>query len=1040
MNALIKFFIDRSLIVNLFTVFILIVGSYFLVTLQKEMFEPVDFDVILVNTSYPGTSAEDVEKLVTVSLEREIRNVEGIKKINALSAEGSSIIYVEVEPDAELDDVYEDVKNAVDSVEDLPDDAKLPKVTSLNNRAQPIIQVALTGVEYNRLRVVSKRLRDELELSPGVAKADFGGYEIDEIRIEVDPDKINEYEITLSEVSNAISETNLNLSAGKITPDSGDISIRTLSEFANLEDIRQVVIRSNATGQRVLVRDVAKVVRGPNKEAMLMRSDGKEAIFLRVKAKENADILHTTDGVKEVVENFFKLEEYQGVKYSFSDDLSFYVRLRLNVLKDNGLLGMGLVLICLMFFLNPTTSIITSLGAPLAFMVSFISMEMMGISLNLISMFALILVLGMLVDDSIIVAEHFYQKLEKGMDPKKAAYQAAIETIKPVSFTIITTILAFGALFFMGGIMGKFLWPVPAVVIICLIASWLECFFILPSHLADFCRIKEGKQAKPWYDRVKVVYRASLKQFLKIPWLVILGFGAIFIGTIFMASKMRFELFPGDDVRIVFVQVKGPVGTSIDKTAEKLTKLDEIVLKELKTNEKESVRTTVGMIVGEHGNKRGSHYGSMILYLTDPQMRERTTDQIVTSLKDKMSPVLGAYNLVIRKVQGGPPSGKPIEVDLKSNNLEELKIASKQIKALIQKQKGVTSTEIDFEEGKKQIVIEVNKAEAKRLGLSTRQIALEFRRAFAGDPVTEIREADEDVEIKVLLDDEARATKKSLEKLFVLNAEGHRISLSRVVNFKNQPGAFIIRRKDGKRIISVSGSIDKNLTSPLKLVRDTKDEAEKIVSQFSGMSLAFGGENERTKESLTSLFVSFGIAIFTIYIVLVLMFNSLAQPVVIMSAIPLGLIGVVLAFNVFGKDLGFMALMGVVGLVGVVVNDSIVLVNFINQTCQEIDDLKTAVLEASVSRLRPVLLTTFTTVAGLLPVAHAKGGDVFIKPMALSFAWGLLFATVVTLIFIPCMSYLQIYYGKRIVGFLKRLGGGSGGNGTNNSAATGAEF
>lgn len=1023
MKGLIQYFIDRSLIVNLFTVFLIVVGSYYLVTLQKEMFEPVDFDVILVTTAYPGTSAEDVEKLVTVSLEREIKNVEGIKKINALSGEGSSIIYVEVEPDAELDEVYEDVKNAVDAVEDLPDDAKIPKVTSLNNRAQPIIQVAITGAEYNRLRVVSKRLRDVLEQSRGVARADFGGYEVDEIRVEVDPDKINEYEITLSEVSSAISETNLNLSAGKISPVTGDISIRTLSEFANLEDIRNVVIRSNATGQKVLVSDIAKVVRGPNKEAMLMRSDAQEAIFLRVKAKENADILQTTDGVKASVKDFFEAKEYEGIKYNFSDDLSFYVRLRLNVLKDNGLLGMGLVLICLMFFLNPTTSIITSLGAPLAFMVSFIAMDMMGISLNLISMFALILVLGMLVDDSIIVAEHFYQKLEKGMAPKKAAFEAAIETIKPVSFTIITTIIAFGALFFMGGIMGKFLWPVPAVVIICLVASWLECFFILPSHLADFCRIKPGKQKKPWYDRVKTVYRAVLQQFLKAPWVVIIVFGGVFIGTMVMASKMRFELFPGDDVRIVFVQVKGPVGTSISTTSEQLGKLENIVLDDLRPNEKESVRTTVGMIVGEHGNKRGSHYGSMILYLTDPQLRERTTDEIISSMKEKAAKVMGDYNLVIRKVQGGPPSGKPIEVDLKADNLEELKIAAKEIKEIIAKQDGVTSTEIDFEEGKKQIVIDVNKAEAKRLGLSTRQIAFEFRRAFAGDAITEIREADEDVEIKVLLDEESRSTEESLKKLYVLNNQGNRISLNRVVSFSSQPGAFIIRRKDTKRIISVSGSIDKEKTTPLKLVKETKEDVEKVVQKFPGMTFEFGGENERTKESLTSLFVSFGIAIFSIYIVLVLMFNSLAQPIVIMSAIPLGLIGVVLAFFAFGKTLGFMALMGVVGLVGVVVNDSIVLVNFINKTKDEIEDLRLAVLEASVSRLRPVLLTTFTTVAGLLPVAHAKGGDVFIKPMALSFAWGLLFATVVTLVFIPCMSYLQISYGIKLNGLKKKIFG-----------------
>ena len=588
--------------------------------------------------------------------------------------------------------------------------------------------------------------------------------------------------------------------------------------------------------------------------------------------------------------------------------------------------------------------------------------------------------------------------------------------------------------------MGKFLWPVPAVVIICLIASWLECFFILPSHLADFCRLSPGKRKKPWYESVRKVYEKCLGYFLNFPWLVLITFLVMFVGSLMLAKTMRFELFPGDDVRIVFVQVKGPVGTPISKVSNKLGELEQIILGELRDNEKESVRTTIGMMIGEHGNKTGSHYGSMILYLTDPKQRDRSTDELINIINAKATPILGEYNMVIKKVQGGPPSGKPVEVELRSNSIDELKLASKEIKKVLSKIDGVTSTEIDFEEGKDQVVVDVDKAEAMRLGLTTRQIAFEFRRAYAGDRITEIREDDEDIEIKILLDKESRSTLDSMDNLFVLNKTGNRIDLSRVVKYKKQPGAFVIRRKDGKRIISVSGSLDKTKTSPLKIVSESEDQVAAIVSKYKDMSYKFGGENEDTQESLTSLFVSFGIAVFTIYITLVMAFNSLAQPLVVMSAIPLGLIGVILAFFGFGKSLGFMALMGVVGLVGVVVNDSIVLVNFINKKRAEVEDLKTAVLLASSSRLRPVLLTTFTTVAGLLPVAHAEGGDVFIKPMALSFAWGLLFATIVTLIFIPCSSYLQVSMSNWFGEKFKKLTGRSGADGTDYPSAPRTEL
>lgn len=1010
MRKIIRYFIHNSMLVNLLTIMIFLVGGVTVYSMQKETFPQVDFDVVIVRVNYPGSSSEDVEKLVTIPVERKIKEVEGIKTLNGLSAEGASIMFMEVDPDYDLDEVVEDIKGAVDGVEDLPEDAKVPIVTSANNKTRGIIKVVLTSDSYNNLRTVSKELRDELEREiKEVSFISLKGYRPDEIRVSVNPVKMNDYEVTLGEVSRSIRQRNLSLSAGKIESSNGDVFIRTVGEFDKAEDIEEVVIRSNSSGQNVVVGDISDVTQAPESNSILLRSNGERAIFLDVKVKESADAITSTKKLKKKVADFFKNGKYQDIKYRYADDYSYFVKRRLNILTDSGAMGMVLVFICLLLFLNFSTSVVTSLGAPIAFMVAFIAMSLMGVTINLISMFALILVLGMLVDDSIIVAEQFYQRIENGEDPEDAAEEAAMETIKPVTATILTTMVAFGALFFMGGIMGKFLWPVPAVVLICLVASWFECFFILPSHLADFCKVKAKHKARRWYDTLTDFYGKSLMFFLKgwkgrMPVVTIIFFGVFLILTIGVAKKMRFELFPGDDVRTVYLQIKGNVGDPLEKTDKAMMKLEALVAQELKKEEMLQYSAEVGRLLGEHQNsKTGNHYGSVVIYLTPPDERERSTDEILSLLTKKAKGIVSSdYTIITKKQQGGPPRGKPIEIELTGDSLKELKVISQKVRDLLKKQKGVTTTEVDFEEGNDQVIVKVNEAEAKRLGLSTQQIALELRQGFAADTITEIRKSDEDIDIKVVLNEDAKSKKETLGLLHIVNSQGRRIPLSRVVTFESNPGAFVIRRQERKRIFSVSGQIDKEITSPLEIVKTMKKILPATMLDHPNIKVNYGGENKNTQESMSGLLKSFGIAMFAIFFILVVMFGSLGQPFVVMMAIPLGMIGVIYTFLLFGQSLGFMAMMGVVALIGVVVNDSIVLVSFINQKVREHKkDLLTSVYEASIARFRPVILTTVTTVAGLLPIAHMPGGDPFLKPMALAFAWGLLFASFITLVFIP---------------------------------------
>ena len=1015
MKGLIHYFVERSLVVNVFTAIVTIAGGFSLYFLQKETFPSVEFGRIMIRTVYPGSSAEDSEKLVTIPIERTLKGVDGIKEVNAISLENNSRIFVEVEPDAVIKEVLEDIKDAVDTVTDLPADIEVPRVVNFHNKRRGIINVPLTGGDYRELRVIAKKLRDVLERLPEIAEVELDGHRIDEIRVEIDPVAMNRHEISVGEIHRALRERNLNLSAGLLEAPGGDLFVRTLAEFESIEDIEKVVVRSNNSGRKILVQDVAEVERVPTEGAVLLRANGARAIYLDVKARENADVLRTTAKVKEKVIEFFDSGKYPQIKHAFTRDLSYYVKRRLNILKDNGLVGVVLVFFCLLAFLDFRISVVTSLGAPIAFMVSFVVMQMTGVSINLVSMFALILVLGMLVDDSIIVSEHFYQKLEGGMKPKQAALEAAFETISPVTATILTTIAAFGALFFMGGTMGKFLWSVPAVVIICLVASWFECFFILPSHLADFVPVAKHKGKRRWYHTLTDIYIRHLRVLLKYYWAILLIFGSVLGGSIFVGTKMDFELFPGDDVRNIYVQIKGVVGTPLEVSNQTVAKLEKMSLKELKTSELEHLRSRVGILIEEGTRRRkiGGHYASLQFNLTPPDERGRSTDEIIKVLVDKARPLAPGYTVTASKIQGGPPRGKAVDIQLSGDSLEELLAVAKKVETKLRSWEGITSTEIDFEEGKEQIILDVDDAEARRLGLSTATIALELRRLLSGEEVTQIRESDEDIKIRMFLDDHARTRVESLDLLHIDNREGARIPLSRLVKLERRPGAFVIRRLDYKRVVSVQATIDKAKTTPVAVAETFRSEVEKILSSTPGVMFEFGGENKNTRESMSNLARAGLIALGLIFLILVVMFNSLWHSSVVLSAVPLGLIGVIWTFLIAGKSLGFMALMGVVALSGVVVNDSIVLVNFINKRRKTEKDLITAVMEAARSRFRPVILTTFTTVAGLLPIAHpfiskiltfgrTVDSDPFIQPMALSFAWGLMFASLVTLIFVPC--------------------------------------
>ncbi len=1025
MSGLIKYFIDRPLLVNLISVGIIIMGIILLPNIKRELFPRIEFNFVVVNSYYQGASAEDVEALVTISLERELKNVEGIKKINAISKEERSIITLEVDPYYKFNEVYDDIKDAVNSVSDLPEK---PIISRIRHNSI-LARVALYGEDYDLLKKASDNLERELERSKYIASISKSGYRENEIHIVIDLEQMNKYEVTAGEIVSALKVQNFNLPAGLLKSTDSNIVLRSISKFKGVDDIKNTIIRSNNSGKHIRIFDVAEVKRTSAEETSLSRFNGKPAIFLSLSLNSKADIIKSKRDISKIVDNFFKShQEYKQVKHDYVDDASYFVTRRLNILKDNSILSIILVFLTLLVFLNLRTSILTSISIPIAFMISFISMAMFDISINLLSMFSLIMVLGMLVDDAIIVAEQFYKHVNDGKNNRDAAILAAEETIKPISTTIITTIIAFSSIFFMGGTMGKFIWHIPTLIIICLVASYLECFFILPSHLAEFYKKDKKQKPRRIYNFFLKSYQKVLSRVISRAGVVTASFGIVLIASLFIAKTMKFELFPGDDVRTLIVKFKGKVGIKLEKTRNVVEVMEKKIQNTLTNKELKNIRSIVGALSVRNSMRSGSHYATTVVYLTPPGERKRKTDLIVKDIMSGTKELFPDFDVFITKVQGGPPKGEDINVELFSDSVDDLKAASKEVLLLLQKQKGVNSAEIDFEQGKKQLAIRVNDIESRRLGLNPRQVAIELKNVFSGAEITEIRESRDDIDIRVYLDDKFRGDPDTINKLYILNRRGRRIPINKVVEAKEEDVAFIIRRLNQRIVFSVTASINKKIVTSVGLVRKIRGNIDNIIKKFSGMEVNFGGENEDTSESMSQLLKAGIISLISIFFVLVIMFGNFLHPFIIMMAIPLGLVGVILVFKVTGLALSFISLLGVIGLIGVVVNDSIILVSFINNRVKNFPKLPLYenIVLASTGRFKPVILTTFTTVVGLLPIAHPtiakiltfgvnKDFDPFLKPMAMSICWGLLISSLVTLFFIPCCYYSL----ERIVNFIK---------------------
>ena len=1012
-----EFSVKHSLFVNLLSLFLLLAGIFAIFNMRREAYPPVSFNRVMINTVYAGAPAEEVEKLVTIPLERELKKVDGVEEIASSSLENLSAINLKLSPDIKnKDKVVNDIQRAVDRVKDFPDGVEDPEVKEISMKEFPVIEVSLSGrVPERKLQEYAETLQDRLEEIKGVASINRRGFRDEEIWVEADPEKLKEYHLSLREIISALRRRNVNIPAGKLTTSQKEFSIRTTGEFKTVGEIGEVVIRANEAGNYLKVKDVARVKRTFKEEDVINKTGGTRAISLVVVKKESGDAINIVRNIKRIVKDF-RREGSPELKIFYVNDLSFYIQRRLNVLKNNGWIGVSLVIISLLVFLNRYVAVMTALGLPIAFFTAFAVMSYLGISINLISMFGLIIVLGMLVDDGIIISENVYRHIEKGMPPREAAIVGTQEVMKPVTATVLTTMAAFGPLLLMSGVIGKFVRYIPMVVIIALIASLLEAFVILPSHLSDFVKVRKDKSGRilskkesPWFRKLLNSYTRLLRGAVKRRYLVIVCLLVISVGILFIAVKKgTFVLFPSAGIEYFFIRAETPRGTPLEKT-NKLIKQLEILVSELPPKELDAFVTEVGVLqesVIDPYIRRGGNLAQITVYLTPARRRKRDAFEIKEGLREKAKDVQGFKYIYFDMPQSGPPVGKAVAIHIRGDEYGTLEKIANQFRDFVSSIKGTLDVQDDYRPEQDQIRVIVDEDKASRAYLSIGDIAATVRNAFEGGTATSIKRVKAEKEIDVVVRFPSSERKKigTFREILIPNRFGNLIPLEKVARVEKSKGMSVINHLDGKRIITISASVNPKEINSLKVNRMVAKHFKGAGSKRADYTIRYGGEQEETRKSMSSLLKAFALAAFLIFMILATNFNSLIQPLVVMLAIPFGLIGVIIAFLVHGEPFSFMAILGVVGLSGVVVNDSIVLVDFINKLRKKGVDRRHSIIEAGQLRLRPVILTTLTTVLGLASVAYGIGGsDPFLRPAALAIVWGLVFATALTLIILPCI-------------------------------------
>lgn len=1035
MRKIISYFITYPVTVNVFIIAFVIFGWVGVNALKSSFFPLTDSNIIGISLFYPGASPQEIEEGVVVKIEDNLRGIIGVSRVTSVSSENAASISIETDTNYDINKVLANVKNAIDRVPSLPSDLE-PPVVEIAEAVRNTISFTLSGknIPLKTLKDYARNVETELLAIDGISQVDLSGFPEEEIEIALSENSLRAYNLSFQEVADAVAKTNILISGGNIKTAKEDYLIRARNKKYKDIDFLGIIVKSLPSGELIKLSDVAivktKWAESPNR----IFFNGETSIYFSITNTNNEDLIKSAADVKKFVNKFNQQNE--NIQINIASDSSITLNQRTQLLLENGFFGILLVLLFLSLFLNPRIAFWVAAGLPISFLGMFVFAPLVGVTINVLSLFGMIIVIGILVDDGIVIGENIYHHYERGKTPIQAAIDGTMEVIPPIISAIATTIIAFATFFFLEGRIGEFFAEVSIIVMLTLLVSIVEALLILPAHIAHSKALRRdrkhqnnsllfrisnniNKRAEKFMFFIRDrFYAPTLKLFLRnqlfgfvIPIAaLILTVASIFGGII------RLDFFPSIASDRISVSITMPKGTNEKITDSILTNIEESIwlVNDDFSNQHAKNQKVVRNIVKRIGPT--SSDGSLIINLLPGELRDFSAPEITNAIRVKT----GTFDEVesLNFGSGSRFGGVPVAISLLGIDIEELKAAKKELKKAMQEMPVLKDISDNDPAGVKEIQIKLND-KAYALGLNLKMVMDQVRAGFFGYQAQRFQRGRDEIKVWVRYDQQSRSSIKNLENIEIATPIGSRVPFSEIASYSIKRGDVLINHLEGKREIQVYAELRNSDDSATEAVQSIKDNIiPNILSRYPSVSVLYEGQNREAAKTTGSTMTVFPLILTMIYLIIAFTFRSYSQPLLLLILIPFSLIGVAWGHWIHGFKVNILSFLGIIALIGILVNDGLVLIGKFNSYLKNGLKFGQAIYKASISRFRAIFLTSLTTIAGLLPLLWEESRQAqFLKPMAISIAYGIAIATVLTLIMLP----LLLSFGNSIKVFLKWL-------------------
>jgi multidrug efflux pump subunit AcrB len=1026
MRDILAAFARNTVFANIVLVLIFMGGALAVTSMIRENFPEFSLDMILITVPFPGADPEEVEEGVSTKIEEAIESIEGIKLYTTESYESMGTTLIEVKENYEIDVVMEDVRTAIGAISTFPADAEKPVIKELTVK-DPVMLLYLSGeMSERRLKEWSEEIKDEIQQLPKVSQVEIFGTREYEIGIEVSEERLREYGLTFDQVAAAVRRSNLNLAGGTIRSQGEEIRVRTMGRKYTATEMAEVVVLARPQGEIITLDRIATIKDDFEEDPIQARINGKPSLLVIVYKTSEEDALAIAEEVNRYVDGKQAILP-TGIRFNVLYDNTGMLQDRIDLLVKNGGIGLAIVFLLLWAFLNMRLSFWVGMGIPISVTGALAILWAIGGTINMISLFGFIMVLGIVVDDAIVVGESIYVHRRLGLPPLRAAVDGSIEVAMPVVAAVVTSVVAFIPLAYVGGIMGKFIAILPAVVIACLLVSLIECLILLPAHLSHLPDLNQDISGRNIFVRmfetihrgtsrglewfVERVYTPFLSQALYWRYISFCTAIAVLLLTLGLVRGgiLKFEVMPDIDGFIMTGTVTFPDGTPPQVTADAIAQMDAALLRLAERTETlsgESMLVDRLSLVGqtlEDIPQRGPYVGSVQAIMLASERRGVHSKDLMVQWEEEIGTIPGVKSLTFAGLSAGPP-GAPIEIWLQGQEMGTILAAADDLQKRLERFDGVYQIRSDFSPGKNEMRLSL-KPEARGLGLTVDDLARQVYGGFYGQEAVRLQRGRDDVRVRVRYTAEERRRISDLERIRIRTPNGREVPLLSVTDIEFSPGYSTITRTNGLRRVAVSADVDGNKANTNEILTElASGYFPDLKRRHPGLIVAIQGEQKKMRESFGTLKVGFPLAIIGIFIIIATMFRSYAQPFVILFTVPFGIIGAILGHLLMGFNLSMMSIFGMVALTGVVVNDAIILIERVNENLAQGMPFFEAILKGGARRFRAIILTTLSTIGGLAPMILETDLQArFLIPMAISLAAGVAFATLLTLVLVPSL-------------------------------------